>query len=60
MMTHNEWYEAVRKHLAENYHDRLDDEAVEDATIDIVDRCFCYGVPTLEELPEYIADYMNR
>lgn len=59
-MTKNEWYEAVRKHLSENYSQRLDDEAVEDATIDIVGRCFCYGVPTLEELPEYIADYMNR
>jgi hypothetical protein len=54
------WYEVVAKHLAENYSDRLDDEAIEDATEDIVGRCFCYGVPTLAELPEYIADYMNR
>ena len=57
-MNKNEWCEVVRKHIAENYN--LDDEAVEDATQDIVCRCFCYGIPTLEELPKYVADYMNR
>ncbi len=57
-MTKNEWYEVVRKHIAENYN--LDNEAIEDATEDIVGRCFCYGIPTLAELPEYVADYMNR
>jgi hypothetical protein len=60
MMTKDEWYEAVRKELTANYSERLDAEDIEDATIDIVDRCFCCNVPTLEELPEYIADYMNR
>jgi ethanolamine utilization protein EutP (predicted NTPase) len=59
-MSKDEWYAVVRKHLSENYSERLDTEAVEDATIDIVDRCFCYGVPTLAELPEYIAEYMDR
>lgn len=57
-MSKNEWYEIVRKHIAENYN--LDAQAVEDATQDIVGRCFCYGVPTLDELPAYIAEYMNR
>ena len=57
-MTRAEWYEAVRKELATNYD--LSAEDIEDATIDIVDRCFCCGIPTLAELPEYIADYMNR
>ena len=57
-MTKHEWYEVVAKHIAENYN--LSDEDVEMATEDIVGRCFCYGVPTLAELPEYIAEYMNR
>ena len=57
-MTKAEWYEVVAEHLAENYD--LTAEEVELATEDIVGRCFCYGIPTLAELPEYIADYMNR
>lgn len=57
-MSKNEWYEVVAKHLTENYD--LTDEEVELATEDIVGRCFCYGVPTLAELPEYIAEYMDR
>lgn len=57
-MNKDEWYEVVAKHLAENYD--LDAERVELATEDIVGRCFCYGVPTLAELPEYIAEYMDR
>lgn len=57
-MSKDEWYEVVAKHIAENYN--LSDEDIEMATEDIVGRCFCYGVPTLAELPEYIAEYMDR
>ena len=54
----DEWYKVVETYLAEHY--ALTDDALEDATEDIVGRCFCYGVPTLAELPEYIAEYMDR
>jgi hypothetical protein len=57
-MSKDEWYEVVSAYLAEHY--ALTDDALEDATEDIVGRCFCYGVPTLSELPEYIAEYMDR
>jgi hypothetical protein len=57
-MSKDEWYKVVAKHLAENY--TLSNEDIEMATEDIVGRCFCYGVPTLSELPEYIAEYMDR
>lgn len=57
-MSKDEWYKVVAKHITENYD--LSDEDIEMATEDIVGRCFCYGVPTLAELPEYIAEYMNR
>lgn len=52
------WYDVVGTYLAEHY--ALTDESIEMATEYIVGRCFCYGVPTLAELPEYIAEYMNR
>lgn len=57
-MSKDEWYEVVGTYLAEHY--ALTDERLENATEDIVGRCFCYGVPTLAELPEYIAEYMDR
>ena len=57
-VSEDEWYEIVSKHLIDHYH--LSHEDAEMAASDIVCRCFCYYVPTLSELPKYIAEYMNR
>lgn len=57
--TKQQWYGIVAHFIREgNFH--LNEEEMEDATEDIVGRCFAYGIPKFEELPEYIADYMQR
>lgn len=38
----------------------LTNEEIDDATEDIVGRCFAYGIPKMHELEDYIAEYMNR
>ena len=53
-----QWYDIVEEFIRKHYN--LTEEDIETATEDIVGRCFAYGVPTIEELPEYIAVYMNR
>ena len=57
--TKNQWYGIVAHFIREGNFD-LNEEEIEDATEDIVGRCFCYGIPQFHELPEYIAEYMNR
>ena len=57
--TKNQWYGIVAHFIREGNFD-LNEEEMEDATEDIVGRCFAYGIPKFEELSEYIADYMNR
>ena len=54
----DDWVEVVQNHIREKYN--LDDELIESTTMDIVFRCFAYGVPQLHDLPSYIADYMKR
>ena len=57
--TNDQWYGIVAHFIREgDFH--LNEEEMEDATEDIVGRCFAYGIPQFEELSEYIADYMNR
>lgn len=56
--TEKQWYGIV-EHFIRQAHD-LTEEEIHDAAVDIVGRCFAYGIPTIEELPEYIAEYMNR
>ena len=57
-LTTNQWYGFVAHLLRQDY--ELTTEAMEDATWDIVDRCFAYGVPKVSKLTDYIAEYMNR
>jgi hypothetical protein len=58
-LTKDQWYGIVAHFIREgDFH--LNEEEIEDATEDIVGRCFVYGIPKFHELPEYIADYMNR
>jgi hypothetical protein len=65
-LTHNEvnftedqWYGIVAHFVREGNFD-LNAEEMEEATEDIVGRCFAYGIPKIHELPKYIAEYMNR
>ena len=57
--TKDQWYGIVAHFIREGRFD-LNEEEMEDATEDIVGRCFAYGIPKFHELPEYIAEYMNR
>lgn len=56
--TEPQWYGIVVHFIRQAYD--LTEEDIEMAAEDIVYRCFAYGVPTIEELPEYIAEYLNR
>ena len=57
--TKAQWYGIVEHFIVQQNSELFDDE-IETATEDIVGRCFAYGIPTIEELPEYIAEYLNR
>ena len=57
--TNDQWYGIVAHFIREGDFD-LNDEEMDEATEDIVDRCFAYGVPKIHELPNYVAEYMNR
>ena len=56
--TESQWYGIVEHFIRQDYD--LTEEDINTAVEDIVGRCFAYGVPTIEELPEYIAEYLNR
>ena len=56
--TQSQWYGIVA-HFIRQAHD-LTEEDIETATEDIVGRCFAYGIPKFEVLPEYIAEYLDR
>ena len=57
--TKDQWCGIVAHFIREgDFH--LNEEEIEDATEDIVNRCFAYETPKFEELADYIADYMNR
>lgn len=57
--TKKQWYGIVEHFIRQEYED-LTDEEIDNATEDIVGRCFAYGIPKFEELSEYIADWMDR
>lgn len=57
--TKDQWYGIVAHFIREGDFD-LNEEEIEDATEDIVGRCFVYGIPKIHELTDYIAEYMNR
>lgn len=56
--TKDQWYGIVEHFIRQAYD--LTEEEISEATEDIVGRCFAYGISKIHELPEYIADYMNR
>ena len=57
--TKTQWCGIVEHFIREgNFH--LNEEEMSDAAEDIVYRCFAYGIPEFHELPEYIAEYLNR
>lgn len=58
--TKNQWYGIVECFLIGDYSVNLEYEEIKDATVDIVERCFVYGIPKIHELTDYIAEYMNR
>ena len=57
--TQDQWYKIVEQLIRYEYTD-LTEEAITDATDDIVYREFAYGIPKFHELEDYIAEYMNR
>lgn len=57
-MTKDEWHKVVRKIIIEKYN--FSEDATEKITKDIVNVCTTYNSPSLDELPEYIAEYMHR
>ena len=58
-LTLNQWCGLVAHFIREDYD--LTEEEIEDAADDIVCRCLSItGIPLVEELPNYIAEYMNR
>jgi len=54
-----QWYGVIEHFLRQDYAD-LTEEEINNAVYDMVNRSFYYGKPKFSELPEYIADYMNR
>ena len=58
--TQTQWCGIIEHFIRQEYN--LPDKEIRTAAEDIVFRCFTYGygIPTIEELPEYIAEYLNR
>lgn len=54
----DEWYKIVRKHISKKYN--FSEDATEKITKDIVKVCVAYNSPSLDELPEYIAEYIEH
>ena len=64
-LTKPQWYGVVSHLLRNDYMwskvlYNLTEEEITEATEDIVERCFAYGIPQFEELEDYIANYMDR
>lgn len=57
-LTEDQWYGVVA-HIIRQNHD-VTEEEIDEATEDIVGRCFRMNMPQFNELEEYIACYMNR
>lgn len=58
-LTQKQWIGLIEHFIRQEYD--LTDEEINDAVEDIVCRCFSVTrIPLVEELPNYIAIYMNR
>ena len=58
-LTQKQWCGLVEQ-IIRDEHPYMDEDSISAAAVDIVGHCFVYGLPTVEELPEYIAEYLNR
>lgn len=58
-LTEEQWYRVVEQLIRYEYDD-LTEEEINEATEDIVGRCFVINMPEFNELEDYIACYMNR
>lgn len=56
--TKQQWYGIIAHFLRNEF--EMAEEKIEEATEDIVGRCFSYGIPKFENLQEYIAEYLDR
>ena len=56
--TQTQWCGIIEHFIRQEYD--LTEEEISNAAEDMVYRCFAYGVPKLEFLPEYIEEYLNR
>ena len=56
-ITLNQWFGIVE---AFYYYDILTPEEITDATEDIVNRAFRYGIPKMHELYDYINEHLDR
>lgn len=56
--TKSQWYGIVSHFIRQDYD--LTEEDISTAAEDIVYRCFAYGIPTIEILPMYLMEYLNR
>ena len=57
-LTTKQWYGIVEHFIRQDY--ELTEFEIKGAVMDIVDRCFAYGIPKIHELADYIAEYMDR
>lgn len=57
-LTQDQWYGVVKHFLEQNH--CLTEEEIDEATEDIVGRCFVYGRPKFNELEGYVECYLNR
>lgn len=57
-LTQKQWYGIVEHFIRQDYD--LTEMQIKGAVMDIVDRCFAYGIPKIHELADYIAEYLNR
>lgn len=57
-LTTRQWYGVVEHFIRQAYD--LSEFEIKGAVMDVVDRCFAYGIPQFEELADYIAEYLDR
>lgn len=57
-LTETQWYGVVECLIRQTYD--ITNEEIDEATEDIVGRCFVINMPEFDELEGYIETYMNR
>lgn len=57
-LSQKQWIGLVEHIIRQSF--SYDPQKISEVAEDIVTRCFVYGLPTVEELPQYIEDYLLR